>query len=87
MKRECWFVDVLDGQDEMTLVVNVESADIMATMLSLKREYENVTGEKLRMTFAAATEAPLLAPEIARADVSVVVVSRPFPVYWDQQRM
>ena len=71
----------------MTLVVYAESADIMATILSLKREYEHVSGQELRMTFVAASEAPLLAREIAEARVSVVTLARQFPAHWDQRRM
>lgn len=71
----------------MTLVVYAESADIMATLLSLKGEYERISGNKLRMTFVAASEAGLLAKEIAEADVSVVTLACPFPAHWDQRRM
>ncbi|KAG1849280.1 hypothetical protein DFJ58DRAFT_795038 [Suillus subalutaceus] len=71
-----------------TLVVDVESADIMATLLRLKDEYEAHSGRELRMTFAGATEAHILAHEIARAGVSVIVTqSKPFPSTWEQQRI
>ncbi|OAX43849.1 hypothetical protein K503DRAFT_765464 [Rhizopogon vinicolor AM-OR11-026] len=73
---------------ETTLVVDVENADIMATLLRLKDEYEAHSGEKLRLTFSGATEAHLLAHEIARAGVSVIVTqSKPFPETWEQQRI
>ncbi|KAG2041106.1 hypothetical protein BDR03DRAFT_1089407 [Suillus americanus] len=71
-----------------TLVVDVESADIMATLLRLKDEYETHSGRELRMTFTGATEAHLLAHEIARAGVSVIVTqSKPFPSTWEQRRI
>ncbi|KAG0708992.1 hypothetical protein DFH29DRAFT_821582 [Suillus ampliporus] len=71
-----------------TLVVDVESADIMATLLWLKDEYEAHSGRELRLTFAGATEAHLLAHEIARAGVSVIVTqSKPFPWTWEQRRI
>ncbi|KAG1742007.1 hypothetical protein EDB19DRAFT_2038647 [Suillus lakei] len=71
-----------------TLVVDVESADIMATLLRLKDEYEAHSGRELRMTFAGATEAHLLAHEIAKAGVSVIVTqSKPFPSTWEQRRI
>jgi hypothetical protein len=73
---------------ETTLVVNVESADIMATLLRLKDEYRAHAGRELRMTFSGATEAHLLAHEIAKAGVSVIVTqSKPYPSTWEQRRM
>ncbi|KAG1827620.1 uncharacterized protein BJ212DRAFT_1256353 [Suillus subaureus] len=71
-----------------TLVVDVESADIMATLLRLKDEYEAHSGRELRMTFAGATEAHIIAHEIARAGVSVIVTqSKPYPSTWEQRRI
>jgi hypothetical protein len=67
------------------LVVDVESADIMATLLQFKDEYEANSGRELHMTFAGATEAHILAHEIARAGVSVIVTqSKLFPSTWEQ---
>jgi imidazolonepropionase-like amidohydrolase len=71
-----------------TLVVDVENADIMASLLRLKDEYEAHSGRELRMTFAGATEAHILAHEIAKAGVSVIVTqSKPFPSTWEQRRI
>jgi hypothetical protein len=79
---------MLGMQGETTLVVDVENADIMATLLRLKDEYEAHSGGKLRLTFSGATEAHLLAHEIAKAGVSVIVTqSKPFPETWEQRRM
>jgi len=69
-------------------VVDVENADIMATLLRLKEEFEAHSGVKLRLTFSGATEAHLIAHEIARAGVSVIITqSKPFPDTWEQRRM
>ncbi|KAG1742005.1 hypothetical protein EDB19DRAFT_1703499 [Suillus lakei] len=71
-----------------TLVVDVENADIMATLLRLKDEYEVHSGRELRMTFAGAIEAHLLAYEIAKTGVSVIVMqSKPYPSTWEQRRI
>ncbi|TDL21140.1 hypothetical protein BD410DRAFT_316586 [Rickenella mellea] len=72
----------------MTLVVHVENADIMATILQLKADYEVEASRKLVLTFAGAAEAHLLARQIAEAGVGVIVSpSRPFPGLWDQRRI
>lgn len=69
-------------------MIYVDNADIMATLLKLKAEHASVKGENIRMTFAGATEAHLLAPEIGAADVSVILSpSRPYPESWDRRRM
>ena len=69
-------------------MVNVESADIMATLVNLKREFEDTTRNRLKLTFSGATEAHLLAEEIAKADISVILTSpRTFPSFWEQRRM
>ncbi|CAK5274361.1 unnamed protein product [Mycena citricolor] len=60
-------------QGEIPLVVMVHNADIMATLLMVKHEIEATSGSALRMTFAGALEAHLLAKKIAEANVSVVV--------------
>lgn len=73
---------------DIPLVVNVESADIMATLVNLKREHKEITGNDLRLTFSGATEAHLLAEEIARAGISVILTSpRTYPSAWEQKRM
>jgi len=60
----------------------------MATLINLKAEFEAETGRKLRLTFSGATEAHILAKEIAEADISVVLTSpRLFPMLWEQKRM
>jgi hypothetical protein len=60
----------------------------MASLLHLKAEYDHKSNRPLRLTFAGATEAHLLAKEIGDAGVSVILTpSRPFPHTWDQRRM
>jgi len=74
-------------------VVDVESADIMATLLRLKAEIEHKVfsetnlHKELKFTFAGATEAHLLARELRHARVGVLVHPRPFPYTWESRRM
>ncbi|KAJ7452267.1 carbohydrate esterase family 9 protein [Mycena latifolia] len=73
---------------EIPLVIKVHNADIMATLLLLKAEFEASTSETLRMTFAGATEAHLLAAQIGAAGVSVILApARPYPESWDYRRV
>ena len=80
-------------QGKVRLVVDVESADIMATLLRLKGEVEhkifNETNQhtKLKLTFSGATEAHVLARELRHAKVGVLVRPRPYPYAWDSRRM
>jgi hypothetical protein len=60
----------------------------MATLLELKSEIEDLTSIPLRLTFAGATEAHIIAKEIAAAGVGVIVIpSRSFPASWDRARV
>ncbi|KAG8686547.1 hypothetical protein FRC09_014063 [Ceratobasidium sp. 395] len=60
----------------------------MATLLELKSEIEDLTGRPLRVTFAGAAEAHIIAHQIAAAGVGVIVTpTRPFPASWDQRRI
>ena len=49
------------------LVIEVENADIMATLLILKAEVEDRIGSRMRMVFSGAAEAHLIAEELGRA--------------------
>ncbi|KAF4576417.1 hypothetical protein EYR36_004394 [Pleurotus pulmonarius] len=70
------------------IVIHVDSADIMATLINLKHEYHETTGQDVQFTFAGGTEAHLLADDIARENISVILTpSRPFPVDWDKRRI
>jgi len=78
--------DVVRGR--IPLVVEAHSADVIATLIELKREFEARTGRPLRLTIAGATEAHLLAPELAAAGVGVVLTRpRPFPGTWERRRI
>ncbi|KAJ7078078.1 hypothetical protein C8R44DRAFT_896061 [Mycena epipterygia] len=70
------------------LVINVDSADIIANLLLLKQEVETKRGVILKMTIMGAAEAHLLAAEIAAADVGVILTPpRSFPYNWEQRRI
>ncbi|KAJ6469480.1 hypothetical protein C8R45DRAFT_1218581 [Mycena sanguinolenta] len=79
------FGDVMAGK--IPLVVHVESADVIASLLVLKKEVEEVKGNTIHLTLAGAAEAHLLAREIGKADVGVIVVQRPFPATWEEKRI
>ncbi|KAJ7698627.1 carbohydrate esterase family 9 protein [Mycena rosella] len=79
------FADVVAGK--IPLVVDVESADIIASVLVLKKEVEAATGKTIRITLTGATEAHLLAKEIGLAGVGVIVQQRPYPKTWQQKRI
>ncbi|KAF9052269.1 hypothetical protein BDZ89DRAFT_1056627 [Hymenopellis radicata] len=80
------FKKVAEGS--LTLVVAVENADIMASLIMLKSEVEASTGARLKITFSGATEAHLLAAEIAKASIGVIVTpARPFPSSWERRRV
>ncbi|KAN0129746.1 carbohydrate esterase family 9 protein [Lactarius tabidus] len=80
------FADVVRGN--IPLVIEAHSVDVIATLIELKREIEAITGHPLRMTVAGATEAYLLASELAEAGVGVVLTrARPFPETWDRRRI
>ena len=57
-----WFAKAADGA--LPLVIDVGSADVMAALLKLKAEVEQNRGTRMRMVFAGAAEAHLLAKEI-----------------------
>ena len=48
-----------------TLVVRAESADVIATLATLKKEVEGETGKEFKLTIAGAQEAHLLAKELS----------------------
>ncbi|KAG6911405.1 hypothetical protein DXG01_016502 [Tephrocybe rancida] len=70
------------------LVIEVDNADIMSTLLKLKSDYEEWSDIIIHMTFTGAAEAHLLAEEISQAGVSVVITSpRPYPGAWENRRI
>ncbi|PCH43664.1 hypothetical protein WOLCODRAFT_75840 [Wolfiporia cocos MD-104 SS10] len=85
-KRGFWFEKVVNG--EIPLVVDVDSADLIATLIRLKMEVEAQTGRTLRLTIAGAAEAHLLAAELAEANIGVILSpARSYPFDWDRRRI
>ena len=82
-------------QGELPLVITVHKADTIVSLLRLKSELDahlkeaitNKPSSNLRLVLLGAAEAHLLAPELAAANVSVVLAP-PFPYgeTWDQRR-
>ncbi|THU96122.1 hypothetical protein K435DRAFT_966103 [Dendrothele bispora CBS 962.96] len=75
---------------ELPLIIHVDNVDIMATLIKLKYDIEmdSHSNARIRMTFAGASEAHILADEIARAGIAVILTpSRPFPRSWDARRI
>lgn len=44
--------------------MTVDSADVMATLLNLKAEVEDVKGSEIKLVFSGASEAHLIAEDI-----------------------
>ncbi|KAJ7220042.1 carbohydrate esterase family 9 protein [Mycena pura] len=83
---KAWFEKVTNG--EMPLVVEAHSADIIASLILLKKEVETVKGRKIKMTITGAAEAHLLAQELGEADVGVILnPARSFPLQWEDRRI
>ncbi|KAG6833912.1 hypothetical protein H0H87_007923 [Tephrocybe sp. NHM501043] len=81
-----WFRQAAEGV--VPLVIEVDNADIMASLLIVKVEVEDRIGSRMRMVFSGAAEAHLLAKEIGEAEVGVILrQARPFPTSWDQRRI
>ncbi|KAJ7636950.1 carbohydrate esterase family 9 protein [Roridomyces roridus] len=80
-----YFGDVAAGK--IPLVVNAESADIIASLVVLKKEVEAATGNPIRLTLTGATEAHLLAKELGESGVGVLTKQRPYPSRWEQKRL
>ncbi|KAI5900749.1 uncharacterized protein SCHCODRAFT_02483778 [Schizophyllum commune H4-8] len=73
---------------EIPLVVKAHSADVIATLLDLKKDVEAETGRAFSLTIAGGTEAHLIAPELAASGVGVLVLSpRSFPYDWERKRI
>lgn len=79
---------LLTRQGDLPLVIRVQSADIMATLITLKKEIEAEHESQIQVTFVGANEAHLLAKEIGEAAIGVILApSRPFPATWRSKRM
>ncbi|KAJ7178979.1 carbohydrate esterase family 9 protein [Mycena filopes] len=79
-----WFKRAAEGV--VPLVIDVGSADIMATLLILKAEVENRLGSRMRMVFSGAAEAHILAKEIRNANVAVILDAKPTVGTWEDRR-
>ena len=80
----------LYAQGRMPLVIEAHNADIIATLIILKKETEADTRKTLKLTITGASEAHLLAKEIAEAGVGIILVpSRgiPVPFEWESRRL
>lgn len=68
--------------------MEVQNADIMASLIQLKKEVEENSKTSVRLIFSGASEAHLLAKEIGQAGIGVILKSpRPFPGTWGSRRM
>ncbi|KAF8967824.1 carbohydrate esterase family 9 protein [Flammula alnicola] len=81
-----WFKKVRLGQ--IPLVVEAHSADVIATLLVLKKEIETESGRNMRFTITGGAEAYLLARQLSEANVGVILSpARPFPHVWEGRRI
>lgn len=72
---------------KMPLVIDVHSADIIASILKMKGEVETSTSHKLNLILYGGAESHLVVSEIAAANVSVVLAPLlPYSETWDQRR-
>lgn len=68
---------------EVPLVVAVDRADLMASLINLKKE----AAPGMKLVFDGAAEAWLLASELKKADIGVIVnPAKAFPGTWDSRR-
>ena len=78
----------MQSKGDIPLVVQAQNADIIASLIKLKKEVEASKGVELKLTVAGAAEAHLLAKDLGEANVGVIVTpSRPFPATWEMRRM
>ncbi|KAF5390646.1 hypothetical protein D9757_002646 [Collybiopsis confluens] len=81
-----WFRKAAEGV--VPLVVEVHSADIMASLIMLRAEVDAKIGGQMRMVFVGAKEAWLLAKELSDAKVGVILTSlKPVADTWDERRI
>jgi hypothetical protein len=68
--------------------VEAHSADVIASLVLLKKEVELHTKLSMMLTITGGSEAHLLASELAGANIGVILnPARPFPYYWEDRRM
>ncbi len=72
----------------MPLVIAAASADIIATLITLKAEAEAKLKTSLKFTIIGGAEAHILAKELGDANIGVILSpARPFPNSWEERRM
>ncbi|OCF30643.1 amidohydrolase [Kwoniella heveanensis BCC8398] len=72
------------AKGKLRLVVNVDKADSIATLIRLKNE----VAHKAKITVLGGQEAWLVADELAEADIGVIVAPvRSYPGDWDSRRI
>ncbi|BGP18790.1 hypothetical protein JCM10213_003446 [Rhodosporidiobolus nylandii] len=77
----------LAARGKLPLVIHTEKADIIATLIKLKAETEEKTGREGRWVIHGASEAHLLASELAHARIGVILTRpRSMPESWDERR-
>ncbi|GAA6033304.1 hypothetical protein JCM8097_006683 [Rhodosporidiobolus ruineniae] len=75
------------AQGWMPLVVRADKADVLATLVSLKKEVEKTHGFEQRWVIHGAQEAHLVAPALAAANIGVILSPpRSLPSEWDTRR-
>lgn len=78
----------MQSKGEIPLVVQAESADIIASLIKLKQEVVASKSVDLKLTITGAAEAHLLAKHLGDANIGVILTpSRPFPQSWEMKRM
>lgn len=78
----------MQSKGEIPLVVEAQNADIIASLIKLKKEVVAHKGVDLKLTVTGAAEAHLLAKHLGEANVGVILTpSRPFPESWEMKRM
>lgn len=81
-------LDAKDSQGQIPLIVEAYNADIIATLIILKREVEIETRKSMKMTITGAAEAYMLAKELSESGIGVILnPARPFPYVWEGRRM
>lgn len=81
------FLSLICLQGEIPLVVEAHGADIISSLILLKNEVEVSKESTMKMTITGATEAHILAAQLAYANIGVIVTSsRPSPSEWEDRK-
>lgn len=69
-------------------MIEAHSKDVISSLILLKREIEERKRTSMKVTITGASEAHLLARELAESDIGVIVnPTRPFPAHWEDRNM